>query len=72
MNWFKLLFQFLKLLIGYIEIKLFQMLLLVREVILAKLHQVNVKALMDIYGDMLNKGYIFKENIIYEALRSMS
>lgn len=48
------------------------MLLLVREVILAKLHQVNIKALMDIYGDMLNKGYIFKENIIYEALRSMS
>ena len=48
------------------------MLLLVREVILAKLRQVNVKALMDIYGDILNKGYIFKENIIYEALRSMS
>ncbi len=24
------------------------------------------------YGDMLNKGYIIKENIIYEALRSMS
>lgn len=24
------------------------------------------------YGDMLNKGYIIKENIIYEVLRGMS
>lgn len=40
------------------------MLLLVREVLLAKLHQVNVKALMDIYGDMLNKDYIIKERYL--------